>query len=175
MTVSVNGKPLKVYGTPSSYVAIDRKWKKGDVVEVGLPMQNTVEHMPNVPDYIAIMHGPILLGMRTGTEDLAGLLADDGRWSQYAAGTKLPVDQAPILVCDDVDHIGNHIRPVPGKPLHFRFEGIEMLNPIDADLEPFSGIHDSRYQIYWMVRNKADEGSSREILIRNSVPECRRC
>ena len=159
MTVSVNGKPLKVYGIPSSYVAIDRKWKKGDVVEVGLPMQNTVEHMPNVPDYIAIMHGPILLGMRTGTEDLAGLLADDGRWSQYAAGTKLPVDQAPILVCDDVDHIGNHIRPVPGKPLHFRFEGIEMLNPIDADLEPFSGIHDSRYQIYWMVRNKADEGS----------------
>lgn len=149
MTVYVNGKPLKVYGIPSSYVAIDRKWKKGDVVEVGLPMQNTVEHMPNVPDYIAIMHGPILLGMRTGTEDLAGLLADDGRWSQYAAGTKLPVDQAPILVCDDVDHIGNHIRPVPGKPLHFRFEGIEMLNPIDADLEPFSGIHDSRYQIYW--------------------------
>ena len=159
MTVSVNGKPLRVDAIPSSYVAIDRKWKKGDVVEVGLPMQNTVEHMPNVPDYIAIMHGPILLGMRTGTEDLAGLLADDGRWSQYAAGTKLPVDQAPILVCDDVDHIGNHIRPVPGKPLHFRFEGIEMLNPIDADLEPFSGIHDSRYQIYWMARNKEGDGS----------------
>ena len=107
-------------------------------------------------DYIAIMHGPILLGMKTGTEDLAGLLADDGRWSQYAAGTKLPVDQAPILVCHNVDHIGNHIRPVPGKPLHFRFEGIQMLNSIDADLEPFSGIHDSRYQIYWLALN--DEG-----------------
>ena len=153
MTVSVNGKPMTVQGIPSTYVAIERKWKKGDVVEVGLPMQNRVEHMPNVPDYIAIMHGPILLGMRTGTEDLAGLLADDGRWSQYAAGTKLPVDQAPILVCHNVDHIGNHIRPVPGKPLHFRFEGIQMLNPIDADLEPFSGIHDSRYQIYWLALN----------------------
>ena len=151
MTVSVNGKPLDIDATPSSYVAITRKWRKGDVVEVGLPMRNTVEHMPNVPDYIAIMHGPILLGMRTGTEDLAGLLADDGRWSQYAAGTKLPVDQAPILVSHNVDHIGNHVRPVPGKPLHFRFEGIEMLNPIDADLEPFSGIHDSRYQIYWLA------------------------
>jgi hypothetical protein len=154
MTVTVNGKPLDVGAAPSSYVAITRKWKKGDVVEVGLPMQNTVEHMPNVPDYIAIMHGPILLGMRTGTEDLAGLLADDGRWSQYAAGTKLPVDQAPILVSHNVDHIGNHIRPVPGKPLHFRFEGIQMLNPIDADLEPFSGIHDSRYQIYWLALNE---------------------
>ncbi|MBR5072545.1 MAG: glycoside hydrolase family 127 protein, partial [Bacteroidales bacterium] len=95
MTVSVNGKSLQVDAAPSSYFAIERKWKKGDVVEVGLPMTNRVEHMPNVPDYIAIMHGPILLGMRTGTEDLAGLLADDGRWSQYAAGTKLPIDQAP--------------------------------------------------------------------------------
>ena len=154
LTVSVNGKPQEVTAAPSSYLAVSRKWKKGDVVEIGLPMQNTVEHMPNVPDYIAIMHGPILLGMRTGTEDLAGLLADDGRWSQYAAGTKLPVDQAPILVCHNVDHIGNHIRPVPGKPLHFRFEGIQVLNPIDADLEPFSGIHDSRYQIYWLALNE---------------------
>jgi hypothetical protein len=53
-----------------------------------------------------------------------------------------------------VDHIGNHIRPVPGKPLHFRFDGIQMLNPIDAELEPFSGIHDSRYQIYWLALNE---------------------
>ena len=154
MTVSVNGRPVAVDAEPSSYFAISRKWKKGDVVEVGLPMKNTVEHMPNVPDYIAIMHGPVLLGMRTGTEDLAGLLADDGRWSQYAAGTKLPVDQAPILVSHNVDHIGNHIRPVEGKPLHFRFEGVRMLNPIEADLEPFSGIHDSRYQIYWLALNE---------------------
>ena len=156
MTVSVNGRPLQVDAAPSSYFAIDRKWKKGDVVEVGLPMTDRVEHMPNVPDYIAIMHGPVLLGMRTGTEDLAGLLADDGRWSQYAAGTKLPVDQAPILVCDDaVDRIADHLRPVPGKPLHFRFEGIRMLNPIDAELEPFSGIHDSRYQIYWLALDRS--------------------
>ena len=156
LTVKVNGKPVKVEAAPSSYVSLNRKWKKGDVIEVGLPMRNTIEHMPNVPEYVAIMHGPILLGMRTGTEDLVGLLADDGRWSQYAAGPKLPVDQAPILVCHDVDHIGDYIRPVPGEPLHFRFEtGINMLNPIYAELEPFAGIHDSRYQIYWLALNDA--------------------
>ena len=149
MTVSVNGRRVAVDAAPSSYFAISRRWKKGDVVRINLPMRNTVEHMPNVPDYVAIMHGPILLGIKTGTEDLAGLIADDGRWSQYAAGTKLPVEQAPVLVSSDIEHLGDHIRPVPGKPLHYRFEGIEMLNPIDADLEPFSGIHDSRYQIYW--------------------------
>ena len=156
LTVKVNGKPVKVEAAPSSYVSLNRKWKKGDVIEVGLPMRNTIEHMPNVPEYVAIMHGPILLGMRTGTEDLVGLLADDGRWSQYAAGPKLPVDQAPILVCHtDVDHIGDYIRPVPGEPLHFRFDGVDMLNPIYAELEPFSGIHDSRYQIYWLALNDA--------------------
>ncbi|MBR5736383.1 MAG: glycoside hydrolase family 127 protein [Bacteroidales bacterium] len=154
MTVSINGRNKKVKAAPSSYVALKRRWKAGDVIKVGLPMQNTVEHMPNVPDYIAIMHGPIELGMRTGTEDLVGLLADDGRWSQYAAGPKLPVDQAPILVCDDVDNLGDHIVPVAGEPMRFRFDGIQMLNPIEAELEPFSGIHDSRYQIYWLALNQ---------------------
>lgn len=156
LTVRVNGKPVRVDAAPSSYISLQRKWKKGDVVEVGLPMRNTIEHMPNVPDYVAIMHGPILLGMRTGTEDLVGLLADDGRWSQYAAGPKLPIDQAPILVAHDVDKIGDYIVPVPGEPLHFRFRGLNMLNPIDAELEPFAGIHDSRYEIYWLALN--DEG-----------------
>ena len=156
LTIKINGKPVKIDAAPSTYISLQRKWKKGDVIEVGLPMHNTIEHMPNVPDYVAIMHGPILLGMRTGTEDLVGLLADDGRWSQYAAGPKLPVDQAPILVChDEVDRLGDNIRPIPGEPLHFRFEGVGMLNPINAELEPFSGIHDSRYQIYWLALNDA--------------------
>ena len=156
LTIKINGKPVKIDAAPSTYISLQRKWKKGDVIEVGLPMHNTIEHMPNVPDYVAIMHGPILLGMRTGTEDLVGLLADDGRWSQYAAGPKLPVDQAPILVChDEVDRLGDYIRPIPGEPLHFRFEGVGMLNPINAELEPFSGIHDSRYQIYWLALNDA--------------------
>ena len=156
LTIKLNGKPVKIDAAPSTYISLQRKWKKGDVIEVGLPMHNTIEHMPNVPDYVAIMHGPILLGMRTGTEDLVGLLADDGRWSQYAAGPKLPVDQAPILVChDEVDRLGDYIRPIPGEPLHFRFEGVGMLNPINAELEPFSGIHDSRYQIYWLALNDA--------------------
>ena len=159
LTASINGKPVKKVrkATPSSYITLKRRLKEGDVLQVALPMRNTIEHMPNVPEYVAIMHGPILLGMRTGTEDLVGLLADDGRWSQYAAGPKLPVDQAPILVShDEVDNIGDYIVPVPGEPMHFRFEGVDMLNPIEAELEPFSGIHDSRYQIYWLALN--DEG-----------------
>jgi len=75
-------------------------------------MHNTIEHLPNVPEYIAIMHGPILLCAKTGTEDLKGLIADDGRWGQNASGKYLPIDKAPILIDDDIQNIGNKLVPV---------------------------------------------------------------
>ena len=54
-----------------------------------LPMHNTIEHLPNVPNYIAIMHGPILLGAKTGTEDLKGLIADDSQLGAYCRREKI--------------------------------------------------------------------------------------
>ena len=38
-------------------------------------MHNSVKYIPNLPQYIALMHGPIMLAMKTGTEDLAMLIA----------------------------------------------------------------------------------------------------
>lgn len=150
LKISVNGKAVNYSALPASYICIDRKWKKGDVVEVVLPMHNTIERLPNVPDYIAFMHGPILLGAKTGTEDLKGLIADDGRWGQYPGGKLLPVDQAPILIEDDIQNIADKLVPVKGEPLNFTFK-VKMENPIDVKLEPFANIHDSRYMIYWLA------------------------
>jgi len=79
LKVLVNGKTISYKAQPSTYFAIDRLWKAGDVVQILLPMHNSIEHLPNVPTYIAFMHGPILLGAKTGTEDLAGLIAGDSR------------------------------------------------------------------------------------------------
>ena len=74
--------------------------------------------MPNVPEYIAFMHGPILLGAKTGTEDLKGLVADDSRWGQMPAGQKLPVDKAPIIIEDDRSKIVNELIPVKDKAIN---------------------------------------------------------
>ena len=150
LRISVNGKAITYSALPSSYICIDRKWKKGDVVEVKLPMHNTIERLPNVPDYIAFMHGPILLGAKSGAEDLKGLIADDGRWRQYPGGKLLPVDQAPILIEDDIQNIAGKLVPVKGEPLNFALK-VKMENPIDVKLEPFANIHDSRYMIYWLA------------------------
>ncbi|MBN2708120.1 MAG: glycoside hydrolase family 127 protein [Calditrichaceae bacterium] len=150
LTITVNGKEISYSALPSSYVSIERKWKKGDVVQIMLPMHNTVEHIPNVPEYIAFMHGPILLGAKTGTEDLRGLIADDGRWGQYAAGEYLPVNEAPILIEDDLQNIGNKLEPVKDTPLNFKLN-VKMINPLNLTLEPFNQIHDARYMIYWLA------------------------
>jgi len=150
LKITVNGKEIACSALPSSYVCINRKWEKGDVIQIMLPMHNSIEHLPNVPEYIAIMHGPILLGAKTGTEDLKGLIADDGRWGQLASGEYLPVDKAPILIEDNIQSIGDKLVPVKDKALNFKLN-VKMENPAELILEPFYKIHDARYMMYWLA------------------------
>jgi hypothetical protein len=150
LSVKVNGKAVSIVTGPSSYVAINRQWKKGDVVELTFPMHNSVRYLPNLPQYIALMHGPIMLAMKTGTEDLVRLIADDSRFGQLAVGKKLPVDQAPILINNNLEDIANQLIPVAGKPLHFTLT-TRMENEIRNELMPFFELHDSRYMMYWLA------------------------
>lgn len=162
----------------SGFVCITRKWKKGDRVEITMPMHGSIEHLPNVPQYVAVKYGPVLLGMKTGTEDLKSLIADDSRFGQYADGTKLPLDKAPILLPKNIDDIAGDLVPVAGKPLHFKL-ATRMENAIDGELQPFFEIHDSRYMMYWLalgeqehkeyLQKLADEERERQILESRTV------
>jgi hypothetical protein len=151
LRIVVNGESISFASHPSSYVTVDRLWTAGDVVQVLLPMHNTIEHLPRVPMCIAFMHGPILLGARTGTEDLAGLIADDSRWGQIASGKRLPLDKAPVIVEDDIARVAGKLVPVKDAPLTFKAPRLRMINPVNVVLEPFFRIHDARYMMYWMA------------------------
>ena len=152
LKVSVNGEMIQVSSHPSSYFGVDRTWKTGDVIQIELPMHNTIEHLPNVPEYIAFLHGPIMLSAKTGTEDLAGLIADDSRWGHIPSGKKLPVDKAPILIeSKGLSKISDELVPVKDKPLFFTMPNLKMINPIEVVMEPFYRIHDARYMMYWMA------------------------
>lgn len=151
LKVTVNGKNVSFTNHPSSYIAIKRSWKKGDVVTILLPMHNSMEQMPNVSNYIAMMHGPILLAAKTGTEDLKGLVADDGRWAHIASGKKLPLDQAPIIIEDNIASLADKLKAIPGKALTFTATNVKMVNPVNLVFEPFYKIHDARYMMYWMT------------------------
>lgn len=139
----------------NGFVCMKRKWKKGDQVKISMPTHAYIKPMINVPQYVAIMYGPILLGMKTGTEDMRSLIADDSRFGQYAGGKKLALDEAPILLPKHLDDIAKNLKPVPGKPLHFKL-ATHMENTIDGELQPFFEIHDSRYMMYWLALGEND-------------------
>ena len=139
----------------NGFVCMKRKWKKGDQVKISMPMHAYIKPMINVPQYVAIMYGPILLGMKTGTEDMRGLIADDSRFGQYAGGKKLALDKAPILLPKHLDDIAKELKPISGKPLHFKL-ATRMENPIEGELQPFFEIHDSRYMMYWLALGEND-------------------
>lgn len=150
MKVIIGTDTVVSQSTPASFVPIHRSWNNGDVVTVLLPMHNTVEALPNLSSYVALLHGPIVLGAKTGTESLTGLIANDGRWSHIASGPLQALDQAPILV-GNRNQFPAKLLPVTGKPLTFKAPEILRNNTqSDLTLEPFFRIHDSRYMMYWM-------------------------
>lgn len=149
LNVRVNGKPWPLQSTSSSYASIEREWANGDTVEIDLPMRTRVEGLPDGSDYVALMHGPIVLAARTGTEELEGLVADDGRGSHVAPGPYLPLERAPMLI-GDRDALAAQIRPVPGRSLTFEASGLIRPAAFNAlQLEPLFRVHDARYVVYW--------------------------
>ena len=158
-SVKVNGVEYATAAEPSSYVCIDRKWKDGDVIEIALPMRNTVEPLENEEEFLAVLHGPVVLAARTGQERLDGLVADDGRWSHIASGPLTPLAETPMMIgtADEISEKVSDMAPVPGKPLHFAAGSLfdEEKYP-GLELEPFFSLHDSRYAVYFLSLDRGE-------------------
>ena len=147
--VKVNDVPLPGTSAPASYAAVAREWRDGDIIDVDLPMRTAVEPLPGGSDYVAVLHGPILLASKTPSGPLPGLVAGDGRMAHISPGPYLPLDGAPMLVGDRA-LLASRIHPVPGRPL--TFEAPDLIRPAEArhlELMPFFRVHDARYVIYW--------------------------
>lgn len=152
-----NGKNHAKGSSPSSYILIERIWEDGDVVEVKLPMKVTLEEMPNVPNFVSIMRGPILLGAKTSNDELSGLIANDHRWAHIAHGPLVSLFDTPILIGDRSELLDklNKMQPIPGKPFSYTVSGLFSDEKYkNLVLEPFFNIHDSRYMMYWLAVTK---------------------
>jgi hypothetical protein len=112
-------------------------------------METSFERLPDGLDDVAFLYGPIVLAAETGTNDMTGLQAGDGRWDHIANGPLLPLDQAPALVCEPND-IAKSIQPVPNKSLTFTLgSAVQPAKDQNLELVPFYRLADTRYVIYW--------------------------
>lgn len=151
--VKVNGKKVNVKSNPSSYIALNREWKNGDVVEMSLPMHVEVEELNHLPNYVSVVRGPIVLAARLQSDvPMPGLVAGDHRWGHIAGGPLVSVFDTPLLIGNRKDIVKklNALKPDVAGGLTFTTNGIFENGGKSVVLEPFNGIHDSRYTIYFL-------------------------
>jgi DUF1680 family protein len=70
--IRVNGKREKVKQKAGSFIRIPGEWQSGDMIEVNIPFSLRLESMPDDPDRVAIMYGPLVLAGDLGPEDDPG-------------------------------------------------------------------------------------------------------
>lgn len=174
LKVTINDETVAVTALPGSYVGINRKWKDGDKVVVHLPMRTTVEELPDKSNYVAVLHGPIVLAAKTDTAEMKGLFADDSRGGHVASGRQFPINEMPMFVADK-KAVATNIKAVPGKTLTFTASDLIYQDKYKKlELIPFFRLHDSRYIIYWPTetperisemqkKSAADEASRQQL------------
>ena len=62
--LKVNGKPLKLSGTPGGYIIVNRTWRNHDEVELTLPMK--VQTHPRYNGSISVERGPLSYSLKIG-------------------------------------------------------------------------------------------------------------
>lgn len=140
--IKVNGRKVEQTSQPGSYVMVTRTWHNGDKIDISLPMHLHVEPMANDKNKVAIMDGPIVLaGVLGGYVPLP-----------YAKNNNqffdMPTVAVPELAIANKP-VSEWLKPVPGKPLHFKTEGVGQ--PNDVELAPFYDISHQHYTVYWDV------------------------
>ncbi len=163
LQLRVNGKKVRVTQQPGDYIALERRWKKGDKVQVILPMKPRLEKLPDGSNYYAVLYGPIVLALKAQpflTEKIT-YFADDSRMGHIASGQVCPLEAAPFLLGNSNEFI-QQLKPVAGKPLTFNASGlINGQNMQQVELVPFFRVHESRYALYLPYSTAADVEKNR--------------
>jgi DUF1680 family protein len=128
MEIKFNDKIISPAKNASGYFDVNRTWKNGDKVELVLPMGLYTESMPDNPNRIAILYGPIVLAGQLGT-----IMPD-------------PIYETPVLLTDD-HNVNDWLKAVAYEPLTFIMKDVgQPTNPV---LKPFYKTYDQYYSVYF--------------------------
>jgi len=140
--ISVNGKPIKMFSAPGSYIELKRTWKNGDAVALTLPKTLHVEPTPDNPNRVALMWGPLVLAGDLGPE------------RERRGGGGQP---APIIASFISDGGVHWLQAVPDKPGNFHAAGRDLDDQVkEVNLVPFYRLHRRSYQIYFDLYNSEE-------------------
>lgn len=164
--ITVNGKQPKGFkstqkNTDCFYVACGKSWKEGDVIEVSYPMSMSFEECPNVPTYIALKFGPVVLAgvteKSTRQYPFENEYAGVGRKDQSNSSRQPEhsLASAPMLITDR-SKVPTRITPKDIDKLIFSVDATAPASQwTDVDLIPFFQAHHCKYTVYWNQQPEA--------------------
>jgi len=146
VSVKINGHAAASSHKPGSFVALQRRWKTGAVVEVDMPMALRMELLPGTTDTAAVVYGPIVLVGALGHEVKPG---DDLHVNERTIGS---VFNEPVEVPTFVGELADIPRKIKlsGAPLTFKTDGTG--RPGDVTLIPYYKMAHQRYNMYWKIQ-----------------------
>lgn len=148
--ILINGKEFSTNKDAEGYFTFQKKWKKGDVIIMKLPMHISVEQLPDKSEYYSFKYGPIVLAAPFGNENQTGLFADASRGGHIANGPKIPLNEIPTILGDS-SSILDHIKKDENNPLNFKILGLYPEKKYNDGLQliPFYKIQEERYILYF--------------------------
>ncbi len=124
---SVNDKSIKASLNRNGYWEMDKVWSNGDVITFQLPMSLHSESMPDNPNRIALLYGPVVLAGQLGKE-----MPD-------------PIFGTTVLLTDD-KNVSDWTKRNSSS---LEFETNKVAKPVDVKLIPFFQTYDQYYNVYW--------------------------
>jgi len=133
--IIVNGKKVTSIKDETGYLVVNRKWKNNDKVEITLPMTVQTEPMPDNPNRVAFLYGPVVLAGQLGKK------------------TPDPLVGTPVLLTDN-HNVSDWVKPVDNQTLTFEMKGVG--KPFDPIMKPFYQTYDQHYSVYFDFFTNAD-------------------
>lgn len=129
-----------------NYVLIQRAWEGTTTISVRLRAEVRAETLPDGSPWVSFLYGPVVLAAREGNAGLKSFEASDERMGHVAAGHQVPLADTPVISAHEpVDAVVLKDRQGLAADLTATRDG----SPVRIRLEPFAGIHDGRYTVYW--------------------------
>ena len=93
-TVSVNGKAVNVDPKAGSYIRLENNWKKGDIVQLTLPMQVVLQQWTKNKNSVSVNYGPLTFSLKIKEYykemDSKASAQKDSKWQPSADQSRWP-------------------------------------------------------------------------------------
>lgn len=160
--VTINGSTVNVEAV-DGYADINRVWKKGDVVELTLPLEVQVSTLKDNTEAAAFTYGPLVLSAALGTEQMVAIPHLASQKANLPAGVTFK-DYILIkdgTVSDWMNIVKNNVVKTEGK-LEFTLRNTDEDNHLK--FTPYYSLYKERYGIYYYLSALDSTTSQKNIL-----------